>query len=96
LRRTQLKRTYDHAGLWDGDGYTVQSQSPGRSKVDSPSEVSWQPCLLHGPTSVGFIQDNNHRQSTEPDWVDSDASVRGGALLSGPSEGEDTPQPTTL
>jgi hypothetical protein len=50
LRRTQLKRTYDHAGLWDGDGYTVQSQSPGRSKLDCPSEVSWQPCLLHGPT----------------------------------------------
>lgn len=40
-RRTQLKRTHDNAGLWDGDGYTVQSQSPGRSKVDSPSEVSW-------------------------------------------------------
>jgi hypothetical protein len=50
LRRTQLKRTYDHAGLWDGDGCTVQSQSPGRSKVDRPSEVSWQPCLLHVPT----------------------------------------------
>ena len=50
LRRTQLKRTYDHAGLWDGDVCTVQSHSPGRSKLDSPSEVSWQPCLLHGPT----------------------------------------------
>jgi hypothetical protein len=92
LRRTQLKRTHDHAGLWDGDGCTVQSQSPGRSKADSPSEVSWQPCLLHGPTSVSFIQDNNHVQSTEPDSVDSDALVRGGALLSGPSEGEDSPQ----
>lgn len=50
LRRTQLKRTYDHAGLWDGDGCAVLSQSPGRSKVDSPSEVSWQPCLLDRST----------------------------------------------
>lgn len=50
LRRTQLKRTYDHAGLWDGDGCAVQSHSPGRSKFDSLSEVSWRPYLLHGPT----------------------------------------------
>jgi hypothetical protein len=50
LRRAQLKRTYDHAVLWDGDGCTVQSQSPGRSKPDSPSEVSWRPCLLRGLT----------------------------------------------
>ena len=50
MRRTQLKRTYDYAGLWDGDDCTVLSQSAGRSIVDSPSEVSWQPCLLHGPT----------------------------------------------
>ncbi|KAF8499225.1 hypothetical protein F5888DRAFT_1688664 [Russula emetica] len=70
LRRTQLKRTYDHAGLWDGDGCTVQSQSPGRSKVDSP------------------LEDDNHGQSTEPDSVDSDALVRGRALLSDPSEDE--------
>ena len=49
-RRAQLKRTYDHAGLWDEDGCTVQSQSPGRSKPDSPSEVSWRPCLLRGLT----------------------------------------------
>jgi hypothetical protein len=90
LRRTQLKRTYDHAGLWDGDGCTVQSQSPGRSKVNSPSEVSWQPCLL--TDQLSFIQDNNHGQSTEPDSVDSDALVRGRALLSDPSEGEDRPQ----
>ena len=92
LRGTQLKRTHDHAGLWDGDSYTVQSHSPGRSKVDGPSEVSWQSCLLHGPTSVSFIQDNNHGQSTEPHLVNSDALVRGGALLSSPSEGEDSPQ----
>ena len=50
LRRTELKRTYDHAGLWDGDGCTVHSQSPRRSKPDSPSEVSWRPCLLRGLT----------------------------------------------
>ena len=41
LRRTQLKRTYDLAGLWDGDGCFIQSQSLGRSKADSHSEVSW-------------------------------------------------------
>ncbi len=52
LRRTQLKRTYDHAGLCEGDGCTVQPQSPRRSKVDNTSEVSWQfPTLsLHRPT----------------------------------------------
>lgn len=50
LRRAQLKRTYDHTGLWDRDGCAVLLQSPGRSKVDSPSEVSWQPCLLDRPT----------------------------------------------
>lgn len=52
LRRTQLKRTYDHAGLWDrdGNGCTVLSRNPGRSNVDRTSEVSWYPCLLHGPT----------------------------------------------
>jgi hypothetical protein len=50
LRRTQLKRTYDQVGQWDGDGCTVHSQSPGRSKLGSPSEVFWRPCLLHGLT----------------------------------------------
>ena len=49
LRRTQLKRTYDHAGLWDGDGCTVQLQSPGRSNIDSPSEVSWHLITLSAP-----------------------------------------------
>ena len=47
LPRTQLKRTYDHAGQWDGGGCTAQLQNPERSKVDSPSEVySRQPGLL--------------------------------------------------
>jgi len=40
LTRTQLKRTYDHAELWDGDGCTIQSQNRGRSRVDGSSEVS--------------------------------------------------------
>jgi hypothetical protein len=96
LRRTQLKRTYDHAGLRDGDGCTVQSQSPGRSNVDSPSEVSRHLAsgnLVCSADQLSFIQNNNHGQSTEPDLVDSDALVRGRALLSEPSEGEGRPQP---
>ncbi len=41
LLRTQLKRSYGHAGLWDHEGgCTPQSHSPGRLKVDGPSEVS--------------------------------------------------------
>jgi hypothetical protein len=49
LRRTQLKRTYDHAALWDGDSCTVESQSPGRSKLESSSEVSWYLVTLSAP-----------------------------------------------
>lgn len=90
LRRTQLKRTYDYAGLWDGDSYTVQPQNPGRSKVVGPSEVSWHLASLSTPH--GFIQNNNHGQSTQPNLVDSGVSVRGCALLSDHSEGEDRPQ----
>jgi hypothetical protein len=46
LPRTQLERTYEHARQWDGRGCIAQSQSLGRSKVDSPSEVSRRPGLL--------------------------------------------------
>ena len=93
LRRAQLKRTYDHAGLWDGDGCTVPSQSPGRSKVDNPSEVSWHLAALSVPRDqLSFIQGNNHRQSTELDLVDLDALMPGRALLTDPLEGEDRPQ----
>jgi hypothetical protein len=48
--------------------------------------------LVYSTDQLSFIQDNNHGQSTEPDSVDSDALVRGRALLSDPSEGEDRPQ----
>jgi hypothetical protein len=46
LPRTQLDRAYEHAGQWDGGGCTAQSQSLGRSKADSPSEVFREPGLL--------------------------------------------------
>lgn len=91
LRRTQLKRTYDHAGLWDGDGCIAQAQSPGRSKVDSPPEVSGN--LVCSADQLNFIQDNNHWQSTESDLVDSGDLVRGRVPLSDPSGGKNRPQP---
>jgi len=48
--------------------------------------------LVCSTDQLNFIQDNNHEQSIEPDSVDSDALVRGRAVLSDPSEGEDRPQ----